>query len=103
MGPHRSGPLVISGDGAGGDLGYPSTVELAGGRLLTVWYEEPGSSQRAVLRQAVWSIAGKAGKDRILMFPLVPPIVWSMMTSGKRAAGFSAAAPPCAGSGYEPI
>jgi len=33
-----SGPLIISGDGASGDLGYPSTVELAEGSLLTVWY-----------------------------------------------------------------
>ena len=34
-----SEPLVISSDGAGGDLGYPSTVELEDGTLLTVWYE----------------------------------------------------------------
>jgi hypothetical protein len=49
--------LVISGDGLGGDLGYPSTVELDGGRLVTVWYElmrdPPG---KAVLRQASWSL-----------------------------------------------
>jgi hypothetical protein len=52
-----SRPLVISGDGLGGDLGYPSTVELEGGRLVTVWYElmrdPPG---KAVLRQASWSL-----------------------------------------------
>ncbi|RYD30698.1 MAG: exo-alpha-sialidase [Verrucomicrobiaceae bacterium] len=36
-------PLSISADGIGGDLGYPSTVELGDGSLLTVWYErEPG-------------------------------------------------------------
>ena len=28
-----------SADGEAGDLGYPSTVELADGTLLTVWYE----------------------------------------------------------------
>ncbi len=51
-----SDPLIISGDGAGGDLGYPSTVELADGTLLTVWYEKMRSSSHAVLRQAHWRI-----------------------------------------------
>ena len=45
--------VVISGDGVGGDLGYPSTVELADGTLLTVWYESMKGSH-AVLRQAKW-------------------------------------------------
>jgi sialidase-1 len=53
-----SEPLLISGDGAGGDLGYPSTVELADGSLLTVWYEKLQSSAQAVLRQARWHITG---------------------------------------------
>jgi hypothetical protein len=52
-----SDPLIISADGASGDLGYPSTVELADGSLLTVWYELLKSSPRAVLRQARWRIA----------------------------------------------
>lgn len=51
-----SDPLVITDDGAGGDLGYPSTVELDDGRLLTVWYERLKSSPHAVLRQAIWRI-----------------------------------------------
>ena len=51
-----SQPLTISGDGIGGDLGYPSTVELADGSLLTVWYERMKRSPSAVLRQAKWSI-----------------------------------------------
>jgi len=50
-----SEPLTISADGAAGDLGYPSTVELADGRLLTVWYEKPAAGA-ATLRQAVWRI-----------------------------------------------
>ena len=36
--------MIISGDGTTSDLGYPSTVELADGSLLTVWYELRGSS-----------------------------------------------------------
>ncbi|MEM7234092.1 MAG: sialidase family protein [Planctomycetota bacterium] len=51
-----SAPLTISKDGAGGDLGYPSTVELEGGDLLTVWYEKMRSTPRAVLRQARWRL-----------------------------------------------
>lgn len=48
--------LLISADGAGGDLGYPSTVELADGTLLTVWYEKLKDTPRAVLRQARWRV-----------------------------------------------
>lgn len=51
-----SAPLTISGDGPSGDLGYPSTVELAGGTLLTVWYEVRPGSPRAVLRQSRWNL-----------------------------------------------
>jgi len=49
-----SGPVVISADGGSGDLGYPSTVELADGTLLTVWYEKVGET--SVLRQARWQL-----------------------------------------------
>lgn len=51
-----SEPMVVSGDGPGGDLGYPSTVQLADGSLLTAWYELMRGSLRAVLRQAHWSL-----------------------------------------------
>ncbi|MBI1371394.1 MAG: exo-alpha-sialidase [Phycisphaera sp.] len=49
-------PLTISDDGASGDLGYPSTAELADGSLFTVWYERPASSPKAQLRAARWSL-----------------------------------------------
>lgn len=49
-----SEPFILSGDGAGGDLGYPSTVELADGAFVTVWYEVMKGAPRAVLRQARW-------------------------------------------------
>jgi sialidase-1 len=51
-----SEPLVISADGTIGDLGYPSTVEMADNSLLTVWYERMKDSPKAVLRQARWTI-----------------------------------------------
>ncbi len=73
--------MIISGDATSTDLGYPSTVELDDGSLLTVWYELMGSSPAdlphyttrgrdeawfkmtnqlagAVLRQARWKIEG---------------------------------------------
>ena len=48
--------FIISGDGVGGDLGYPSTVELEDGSFVTVWYEVMKGSPRSVLRQARWSL-----------------------------------------------
>lgn len=51
-----SDEIIISGDGIGGDLGYPSTVELGDGSLLTVWYEKMKEPKMAVLRQAKWRL-----------------------------------------------
>jgi hypothetical protein len=51
-----SEPIVLSGDGTSGDLGYPSTVQLDDGSLVTVWYELLRDSPRAVLRQARWRL-----------------------------------------------
>ncbi len=53
-----SEPILISQDGASGDLGYPSTVQLGDGSLLTVWYEAMRGSPHAVLRQARWTLGG---------------------------------------------
>ena len=51
-----SAPITVSDDGMGGDLGYPSTVELANGDMLTVWYELLNGSLRAILRQRRWKL-----------------------------------------------
>jgi hypothetical protein len=50
-----SEPLVLSNDGTG-DLGYPSTVELADGQLLTLWYEVRQPGAPAVLRLAKYRL-----------------------------------------------
>jgi hypothetical protein len=57
-----SEPVVLSDDGTG-DLGYPSTVELPGGQLLTLWYEvrlaaSAAPQPPAVLRLARWTLGG---------------------------------------------
>jgi len=51
-----SEPLILSGDGAGGDLGYPSTVQVSDGTFVTVWYEKLATSPLAQLRQARWRL-----------------------------------------------
>ena len=45
-------------DEASGDLGYPSTVQLDDGSLITVWYELPKEQDRAVLRMSHWRLRG---------------------------------------------
>jgi len=51
-----SEPLTISADAASGDLGYPSTVQMDDGTLVTVWYEVRPGNPNAILRQARWSL-----------------------------------------------
>jgi sialidase-1 len=51
-----SSEMVVSSDGVSGDLGYPSTVELKDGSLLSVWYERVSGNANAVLRQVRWRI-----------------------------------------------
>ena len=53
-----SEPITLSDDGAGGDLGYPSTVQLDDGSLVTAWYERMKDNPLAVLRQARWRLTG---------------------------------------------
>jgi len=53
-----SEPMTVTGDGPGGDLGYPSTVQLEDGTLVSVWYEVMKGSPYAVLRQAQWALEG---------------------------------------------
>lgn len=52
-----SQPILISADGTSGDLGYPSTVQLDDGTLLTAWYERLSDSPNAQLRLARWRLA----------------------------------------------
>lgn len=51
-----SAAIVLYGEGASGDLGYPSTVELENGTLLTVWYEKMAATSMSQLRAARWKL-----------------------------------------------
>ena len=48
--------IMLSTDGTGGDLGYPSTVELDDGTLVSVWYEKIKPNIRSIIRQATWKL-----------------------------------------------
>ena len=48
-----SDPIIISGDARITDVGYPSTVQLPDDTLLSVWYENQGTT---VLRMARWKL-----------------------------------------------
>lgn len=54
-----SDEFILTKDGANWDLGYPSTVELNDGVLLTLWYETVLGSPNAVLRQVKWTLGNK--------------------------------------------
>jgi len=51
-----SAPMIIYGEAASGDLGYPSTVELSPGNFVTVWYEKVKGNVFAQLRMARWRL-----------------------------------------------
>jgi len=47
---------IIRDDGPDGDLGYPSTVELADGRLFTVCYQKAAAGEKCSLLWSRWSL-----------------------------------------------
>ena len=49
-----SEPMLLTGGGPPRDLGYPSTVQLSDGSLVSVWYEQPDPDQNARLMTARW-------------------------------------------------
>tara|TARA_B100000700_G_scaffold99560_1_gene112043 strand:+ start:81 stop:1223 length:1143 start_codon:yes stop_codon:yes gene_type:complete len=51
-----SEPITLSDNADNYDLGYTTTVELADGELLSVWYEKMAGSSKAILRQTRWSL-----------------------------------------------
>jgi len=51
-----SSPMILHDDAISGDLGYPSTVEISPGKLITVWYEKLAGNPMAQLRMADWQL-----------------------------------------------
>lgn len=50
-----SEPFDLYVNGVCGDLGYPSSVELEGGNIVTVFYAHPTEKSPAVIMQQKWS------------------------------------------------
>ncbi|MCP4787575.1 MAG: exo-alpha-sialidase [Fuerstiella sp.] len=48
--------IIIYGEATSGDLGYPSTVEIAANQFVTVWYEKLSDNSFAQLRMARWQL-----------------------------------------------
>jgi hypothetical protein len=47
---------VVRDDGPDGDLGYPSTVELADGSLFTVYYQKAAAGEKCSLLWSRWQL-----------------------------------------------
>ncbi len=47
---------VLRDDGPTSDLGFPATVELKDGSLLTVYYQQEQGRDNAVIMQSIWEI-----------------------------------------------
>ncbi len=50
---HPDREVVLRSDAENGDLGYPASVELAPGRMLTVYYQAP-SEQPHLAKPCIW-------------------------------------------------
>ena len=47
---------ILRKDGNSGDLGYPATVELKDGSLLTVYYQAEKGRDNCVIMQSIWKL-----------------------------------------------
>jgi len=56
-GDHWSDAMILYGQGKTSDLGYPSTVQLSSGEMLTAWYEVlPDEGPRSHIRSGRWML-----------------------------------------------
>jgi len=53
-GKNWSEPLILTGNEVARDLGYPSTVALSDGTLVSVWYEQPVPGENSAVKMAKW-------------------------------------------------
>ena len=49
-----SEPMYLGPNSVSADLGYPSTVQLSDGSLITIWYETPAEGAKTVIKMARW-------------------------------------------------
>jgi len=53
-----SEPIVLRDDGPSSDLGYPASVELPSGELLTVYYQQAAAGENCGLLYTRWRLRG---------------------------------------------
>jgi hypothetical protein len=51
--------LVLHGDAPSADLGYPCSVELDDGSILTVYYQKPEKGAQCALMYTRWTLPGQ--------------------------------------------
>lgn len=49
--------IILRDDGPSGDLGYPASVELADGSILTVYYQQERAGEKTCLMATHWRLA----------------------------------------------
>ena len=47
---------ILRDDGPSGDLGYPCSIELSDGKILTVYYQQKEAGGYCVIMQSIWEI-----------------------------------------------
>lgn len=53
------GDYILRDDGPSGDLGYPCSVELADGKILTVYYQQMGEDKPCSILSSIWELPKK--------------------------------------------
>ena len=48
--------IELRDDGADGDLGYPATVEISPGEMLTVYYQAAAPGEKPSIMATRWSL-----------------------------------------------
>lgn len=54
--------IILRDDASNGDLGYPSTVELDGGQMLTVYYQSTKRGEKTCLMATRWRLPKRRGE-----------------------------------------
>ena len=53
---HPDGEVVLRDDADNGDLGYPASIEIAPGRMLTVYYQVPSEQPKPWIWGTHWEL-----------------------------------------------
>jgi hypothetical protein len=89
-------PLVLTGADIQVDLGYPSTVELDDGTLLSACYEWQPQTRHAAIRQITWKLPQQNAASKKIALPVYPSERRAPEGAGCFAVcGHAAGGPPC--------